>query len=85
MKGMVTCKICGRDFALIEEENYVAQDPDREGIGVIIAGKEQPIQYDAFDCPHCGCQHIIQERKRIFIPNDLDINQLFDDDEDDLK
>ena len=71
MKGMVTCKICGRDFPLFSEEHYIARDPDREGgqIGAVIVGKEEPTFFDAFDCPHCGCQYIVQERKRY---NDLE-------------
>lgn len=24
--------------------------------------------YDTFDCPSCGCQIAVQERKRIYIP-----------------
>lgn len=66
IKGITTCNVCGRDFPLISEEHYVARNKDREGgqIGSIIAGKEEPTIFDAFDCPHCGCQNIMQERKR---------------------
>lgn len=68
MKGMTTCKVCGRDFPLLAEEHYIARNPDREGgqIGVIIAGKDEPAIFDAFDCPHCGCQNVMQERKFVF-------------------
>lgn len=66
MKGMTTCKVCGRDFPLISEEHYTARNLDKEGgqIGLVIAGKEEPAIFDAFDCPHCGCQNVMQERKR---------------------
>ena len=62
-KGLMTCIVCGRDFALIEEEHYVARDNEQKGIVNAIADKEGKL-YDAFDCPHCGCQNILQERKR---------------------
>lgn len=51
MEGMATCNVCGRDFALMKEEHYVA----RGVFGLSVS--------DAFDCPHCGCQYIAQERK----------------------
>ena len=65
MKGMTTCKVCERDFALMAEDHYIARDPQREGgqIGIVIAGREEAKNFDAFDCPHCGCQNIMQERK----------------------
>lgn len=65
MKGMTTCKICGRDFPLISEERYTVRDNEKTGIAVAFDGSES-ILYDAFDCPHCGCQNIVQERKRMY-------------------
>lgn len=65
MKGMATCKICGRDFPLITEERYTVRDVERTGIATAFGGSESNL-YDAFDCPHCGCQNIIQERKRMY-------------------
>lgn len=62
MKGMTTCKVCGRDFPLMAEEHYIARDAEKTGIANIISGSEATL-YDAFECPHCGCQNIIQERK----------------------
>ena len=37
-KGMATCKVCGRDFALIAEEHYIAKDPQKGGLAATIAG-----------------------------------------------
>lgn len=72
MKGMITCKVCGRDFPLLAEEHYIARSCKPEAsitISEIWTSKEkEPTQYDAIDCPHCGCQTILQERKRILWP-----------------
>ena len=65
MKGMTTCKICGRDFPLIAEERYTVRDNEKSGISIAFSGSETGL-YDAFDCPHCGCQNIMQERKRMY-------------------
>lgn len=71
MNGMTTCKICGKDFPLIAEEHYVARDIEKKGIIPAFSGQEEAIQYDAFDCPHCGCQNIMQERKITFKETDF--------------
>lgn len=63
MKGMTTCKICGRDFPLLAEEHYVARGIEKKGVIPALSGQDEAAQYDAFDCPHCGCQNIMQERK----------------------
>lgn len=73
-KGMTTCKVCGRDFALIKEEHYVASDNAKTGVMVAIGGTEPDI-YDAFDCPHCGCQNIMQTRKRLHFPEMLSVGE----------
>lgn len=62
--GMTTCKICGRDFPLIAERRYTARDNAKSGIAITLAGTEETL-YDAIDCPHCGCQNVLQERKRV--------------------
>lgn len=64
MKGMTTCKICGRDFPLLAEEHYIVRGIEKKAnlIGALTL-QDEAIQYDAFDCPHCGCQNVMQERK----------------------
>ena len=70
MKGMTTCKVCGRDFALMEEEHYTAREPQKTGVLANLANTDVARMFDAFDCPHCGCQNIMQERKPFwFIDN----------------
>lgn len=57
------CKICGKDFELKLENHYVSRDNEAHGIVNIIKNEEENI-FDTFDCPYCGCQNIIQQRKR---------------------
>ena len=64
MKGMYTCKVCGRDFALMEEEHYITKSPRKTGLASIAGGEEH--LHDAFDCPHCGCQNIVGEREAAY-------------------
>ena len=61
--GMTICKVCGRPFALNAEEHYVTERAPGSVPGIFMVGRE--IFADAFDCPHCGCQNVLQERKRI--------------------
>lgn len=73
MKGMTACKVCGRDFPLMSEEHYVARGIMETGVIPAIKGQEEATQYDAFDCPHCGCQNVMQERKNPSCPCDFGI------------
>ena len=56
---MVKCSICGEQVELRKENRYEV---------VIEAGTLQKSfgakdqLYEAFDCPHCGCQMLMQER-----------------------
>lgn len=64
IKGMTTCKVCGRDFPLVAEDHYVSKEAGKVGIAAI-AGGLAPILWDSFDCPHCGCQNRMQQRNRV--------------------
>lgn len=64
IKGMTTCKVCGRDFPLLAEEHYVSKDVSLTGFAGLAGGTEPKI-WDSFDCPHCGCQNRIQLRNRV--------------------
>lgn len=76
VKGMETCAVCGRDFPLIFEEHYVARDVEKTGIMPTLTGQTEYVIYDAFDCPHCGCQNIVQSRKRVeFAEGELDCEE----------
>lgn len=63
----IECKICGCEFNPAIEKHYVSRDDDITGI-VVIAKNEEVTLYDTFDCPQCGCQVVVQERKRNFNP-----------------
>lgn len=73
MKGMITCGVCGRDLPLIIEEHYIARDTEKTGVVPALTGKQESGLYDAIDCPHCGCQIILQSRKREECPCDYGI------------
>ena len=66
IKGMKTCKVCGRDFPLLFEEHYVAQDPQKIGAIANLVNNDRAFEFDAFDCPHCGCQNVMQGRKPVY-------------------
>ena len=79
MKGMFTCKVCGRDFALMAEEHYVSKAPTKTGI-LALAGGEVSI-HDAFDCPHCGCQNIVGSREALYCEECELLNDLCESEE----
>lgn len=64
IRGMTTCKVCGRDFPLLAEEHYVSRDVHLTGFAGLAGGTEPEI-WDSFDCPHCGCQNRLQQRNRL--------------------
>lgn len=64
------CKICGKEFELKKDSHYIAREEEVTGI-TTIAKKEEVSLWDSFDCPYCGCQNIVQQRKRTaFIGSD---------------
>ena len=69
IKGMYTCGVCDRDFPLIAEERYTVRGTEKSGIAVAISFEEAD-RYDAFDCPHCGCQNVVNLRMRELEPED---------------
>jgi hypothetical protein len=57
------CKICECEFVPEKKEHYVSRDGVKTGFSSLAAGMEADI-YDTFDCPQCGCQNIVGDRKR---------------------
>lgn len=63
---MCKCKVCNKEFELKKKDHYIARDIGKSGLAALAGGKEEAL-YDTFDCPHCGCQNVMQERKRSYI------------------
>lgn len=52
---MFKCKVCGRRFRLLAKNRYeVVRIPTS-----LKALVEEKVYFNAFDCPHCGCQNIM--------------------------
>ena len=52
---MKRCETCGRRFRLLAKNRYeIVKRPI--GIDCLVHGT---VYYNAFDCPHCGCQNIV--------------------------
>lgn len=63
LAGIATCEICLKDFNLDAKERYTIRKNDKSGISAL-ASHEEPELFDAIDCPHCGCQKVLQPRLR---------------------
>lgn len=63
----VFCKVCGAELTLTKRNCYISRDEVKTGLSTIAGGLEETI-YDTFDCQECGCQNIMQERKRHWYP-----------------
>ena len=61
---MLKCKICGTKFPAIKERHYVARDNGKTGLSSAFGSNDEERIYDSFDCPMCGCQVVVQDRKR---------------------
>ena len=82
--GMKTCCVCGRDFPLLVENRYTARDPEKSGAPASLVGSAEVNLFDATDCPHCGCQNILQPRKRNDAISELECLAVDDDEEETL-
>lgn len=51
------CKVCNKRFKLLSNKKYLVE--------VNGGSLFQPLKeiYEAFDCPKCGCQNIVNTRK----------------------
>ena len=59
---MKKCDVCGRRFLLRAKNRYVVEVPAN-----LLEARVRAIYYNAFDCPHCGCQNIVGvlEKERV--------------------
>lgn len=53
------CQICGALFELNKANRYLTEENEAP----IIAVFTSPVTYECFDCPKCGCQNRVNERK----------------------
>ena len=58
---MMKCSVCGFEFEAVKEIHYIARVKGSKGFSNFFG----ETIFDAFDCPKCGCQIVVQERKRI--------------------
>lgn len=85
MYALYECKVCGSEFELNIENHYISKDDGVTGIATVVKKEEEKL-YDAYDCPICGCQNLIQDRKRRLLFDDVlnDENELEDEEDKEL-
>lgn len=62
--GLAKCSICGGAFKLDADKHYISRDDGEVGVVTLFKAQPEGQLYDTFDCPHCGCQNMVQKRKR---------------------
>lgn len=62
--GQGKCAVCGERFPLVVDKHYVSRDDGQVGVVAMFKALPEDQLYDTFDCPHCGCQNVVQKRKR---------------------
>lgn len=83
---MTKCVICEKEFELNKEDRYTSRGEARVGLSAIAGGHEETL-YDTFDCPFCGCQNVMQERKRSCVDSvpEIDVEDLLKDSDEDQE
>lgn len=64
---MLKCKICGTEFPAVKDRHYITRDDGKTGLSVAFGSNPEEKLHDTFDCPMCGCQVIVQDRKREYV------------------
>lgn len=75
----IKCKVCEYEFDAVKSSHYISREDGKYGLSAISGGYESKI-YDTFDCPVCGCQVVIQERKRVYVSKSIEDIERGDDD-----
>ncbi|SCW26477.1 hypothetical protein SAMN05660484_00001 [Eubacterium ruminantium] len=74
---MRKCNVCGRRFRLLAKNRYeVVRRP--VGLNCLTQGT---VYYNAFDCPHCGCQNIVGVLEKVNV-RDIEDEALLQESED---
>jgi DNA-directed RNA polymerase subunit RPC12/RpoP len=53
------CNVCGKRFRLKKENKYEVKE-----INILREIANPGVVSEAFDCPRCGCQNIVNERRK---------------------
>lgn len=72
------CKICGTKFYPKSEDKYIAQEKAQG----LMALTKQTVAYDAFNCPQCGCQILVNEILPVYNPIGMEASKETDTDVD---
>ena len=67
----IKCPVCYVEFIPELKNHYISRDDSQTPtISTAFISKDEPKLYDTFDCPQCGCQLRVQERKRFYLISD---------------
>lgn len=66
-RARVTCRVCGHRIQVSGAQRYTAVEQNLGGLAAAFNGNQTRLA-DAFDCPRCGCQCVVQTR----LPKQLD-------------
>ena len=65
---MLECKVCGCKFNPVKQSHYIVRDNERKSsLANVFSVDAESTLYDAFNCIQCGCQIVVQQRKRAYI------------------
>ena len=62
----IKCKVCDCGFVPESDKHYVSRDCGKVGFAASFQANDEEELYDTFDCPQCGCQIVVQKRKRVY-------------------
>lgn len=77
MSKCLECSVCECKFELNINNHYIAREDTKPSVAFAVKSEEKT--YDAFDCPNCGCQIIIGERKKKYLTCGITINYTGDE------
>ena len=66
MRYGIKCKVCGKRFVLERENKYETVNEEKG----LLSLATKAVVYEAFDCPQCGCQNIVNEKIGRRLEND---------------
>ena len=62
-KKKTECRVCGYRFTPERENVYTAEEP--RSMAEFLT--KPPVRFSAIDCPRCGCQIRLADRRRVSI------------------